>query len=245
MRYAWHASGTYDRHTRTGGSNGGTMRFETERADPENAGFSKAHALAVKALFPALSMADIIILAGHVAIEHTGGPAVPFSYGRRDFGGCAASASMAEKESPTIDAMRGTFDRLGFDDKETVALIVLGHQYGRCHGDASGFEGAWREGLGYPSAYTHGVARGGYRLSPGVLAARNQRQYEMDFGGGEPFMMLVSDMCLWYDEEYRRHLLHYDSHRSEFRRDAALAWKKLTELGCAGTLVPERETKAA
>lgn len=126
-------------------------------------------------------MADIIILAGHVAIEHTGGPAVPFSYGRRDFNveearaihgatgcpfgdgkhnpkgsrlpaadlgpreGCAASASMAEKESPTIDAMRGTFDRLGFDDKETVALIVLGHQYGRCHGDASGFEGAWRE----------------------------------------------------------------------------------------------------
>jgi len=134
----------------------------------------------------------------------------------------------------------------------------------------------YERGLGYPSAYTHGVARGGYRLSPGVLAARNQRQYEMDFGGGEPFMMLVSDMCLWYDEvcsrffrcdsflfvlmahqsltthsllplpqEYRRHLLHYDSHRSEFRRDAALAWKKLTELGCAGTLVPERETKAA
>jgi hypothetical protein len=58
----------------------------------------------------------------------------------------------------------------------------------------------YERGLGYPSAYTHGVARGGYRLSPGVLAARNQRQYEMDFGGGEPFMMLVSDMCLWYDE---------------------------------------------
>ena len=44
---------------------------------------------------------------------------------------------MHEREAPTIRAMRGLFDRLGFDDKETVALIILGHQYGRCHLDVS------------------------------------------------------------------------------------------------------------
>jgi cytochrome c peroxidase len=47
---------------------------------------------------------------------------------------------MAVKEKPTIDAMRGVFSRLGLTDKETVCLIVLGHQYGRCHLDISGYE---------------------------------------------------------------------------------------------------------
>ena len=288
IRYAWHHCGTYDRHKRTGGSNGGTMRFDVERADPENAGFAKAHALvkAVKDRFPALSSADIAILAGYVALEQTGGPAVPFAAGRRDldidearkvhgpsgcpFGdgkhnpngsrlpaadlgpreGCPVSASMAEREAPTIEAMRGTFERLGFDDKETVALIVLGHQYGRCHLDVSGFEGPWyafdpahwncyESGLGYPSTYAFGVARDGYRPRQ---TDKGKRQWEMHFGGGEPFMMLVSDMCLYWDEAYRRHLLHYDRHRREFRRDAALAWKKLTELGCEGLLVAEVRT---
>ena len=39
--------------------------------------------------------------------------------------------------------VRGTFERMGLTDKETVALIVLGHQYGRCHLDVSGFDGPW------------------------------------------------------------------------------------------------------
>ena len=82
IRYAWHACGTYDRFKRTGGSNGGTMRFEAERADPENAGFAKAHALVqeVHAKFDWLSSADVQILAGYVALEASGGPAVPFSH---------------------------------------------------------------------------------------------------------------------------------------------------------------------
>ena len=56
---------------------------------------------------------------------------------------CAKDAPMCEKEAPTINAVRRTFDRMGFDDQETVALIVLGHQYGRCHPDISGYEGPW------------------------------------------------------------------------------------------------------
>jgi len=31
-------------------------------------------------------------------------------------------------EAPTIKAIRDTFTRLGFEDKETVVLIILGHQ---------------------------------------------------------------------------------------------------------------------
>jgi catalase (peroxidase I) len=178
LRFAWHNAGTWDKDKRTGGTNGCTMRFPTERADPENAGFDKAVELLEKlhSRHSYLSKADLYALAGTVAIEAMGGPAIPFQTGRQDwtaeqaaerngpsgcpFGDgahnpCGSRLPAADlgpdpaaprgcpihvREKPTIDAIRGTFSRLGFDAKETVCLIVLGHQFGRCHPDVSGFE---------------------------------------------------------------------------------------------------------
>ena len=203
IRFAWHQSGTYDKEKGTGGSNGCTMRFPAEANDPENAGFSKAIAALAKVRdrHSDISLADIYTLAGYVAIEETGGPPIPFAYGRVDFtkeeavavhgpSGCpfgdgqhnpgasrlpaadlgpAAAAPrgcpMHVKEKPTIDAIRGVFQRLGFNDKETVCLIILGHQYGRCHLDVSGNDHPWYVfdpaswsihpgGLGFLTAFT-------------------------------------------------------------------------------------------
>ena len=42
VRLAWHASGTYDAETKTGGSNGATMRFAPEGDHGANAGLVKA-----------------------------------------------------------------------------------------------------------------------------------------------------------------------------------------------------------
>lgn len=51
--------------------------------------------------------------------------------------------------------------------------------------------------------------------------------------------MMPVDMALLWDPEYRKIAFWYDKHRLEFHRDAALAWKKLTELGCDGLLSSE------
>ena len=87
IRFAWHCCGTYDKETRTGGSNGGTMRFAAEQGDPENKGFAKALKLVEKlhAEFPFLTRADLHVLVGNVAIEDAGGPFVPFAMGREDW----------------------------------------------------------------------------------------------------------------------------------------------------------------
>lgn len=42
LRLAWHASGTYDKETGTGGSNGATMRFAPESDHGANAGLKAA-----------------------------------------------------------------------------------------------------------------------------------------------------------------------------------------------------------
>merc|ERR1719446_1710486 len=87
IRFAWHCCGTYDKESQTGGSNGATMRFEAEANDSENAGLHKAKNLLapIHERHPWLSLADLWILAGYVAIEATGGPRIRFAYGRKDF----------------------------------------------------------------------------------------------------------------------------------------------------------------
>ena len=86
LRLAWHSSGTYDKESGTGGSNGAGMRFATEAADPENAGLAVARAFLepVKRRFPGISYSDLWILASYVGLEHTGGPKIEFTPGRTD-----------------------------------------------------------------------------------------------------------------------------------------------------------------
>jgi len=52
-------------------------------------------------------------------------------------------------------------------------------------------------------------------------------------------MMLPVGMALWWCEKYRRHVMYYDNNRRVSCSDATQAFKKLTELGCDGLLLPE------
>lgn len=71
VRLAWHASGTYDKETNTGGSNGATMRYALEANDGANAGLALARELLEPVMknHPGLTYSDLWTLAGGVAIE--------------------------------------------------------------------------------------------------------------------------------------------------------------------------------
>jgi hypothetical protein len=60
-----------------------------------------------------------------------------------DLGRDPKGKTIAQQEAKSIHAVRMTFRRMGFDDKETVCLIILGHQYGRCHPEVSGYKDPW------------------------------------------------------------------------------------------------------
>jgi catalase (peroxidase I) len=145
IRLAWHASGTYDVSDGTGGSDGATMRFDPEINDPANAGLALMQDIIgpVRRKFPELSVADLWTLAGTQAVALTGGPAVPFKMGRKDDpdGANCPPVGRLPDASQGAQHLRDVFYRMGFGDKEIVALSGA-HTLGSCHRLRSGFDGA-------------------------------------------------------------------------------------------------------
>jgi len=189
IRLAWHSSGTYDAKTKTGGSNGATMRFSPESEDPENAGLDVARKVLEKVYkkFPGISYSDLWIFAAYVFIEQSGGPTIEFTPGRVDKaeeesnienGRLPQAEFGVEGESMKVDEegricgweknaqhVKEIFTRMGFNTQEAVALLCGGHLYGRCHRERSGYHGPWiEEPITFSNEYAADMIEDEWRL---------------------------------------------------------------------------------
>ena len=178
IRMAWHSAGTYRVFDGRGGGSTGNQRFAPVNSWPDNVNLDKARRL----LWPVkkkhgnkISWADLMILAGNVALEDMGFKTFGFGGGRVDIWepeediywgpesewlGDERHSGQREMEKPLAAVQMGliyvnpegpngqpnvlaaardireSFKRMGMNDEETVALIVGGHTFGKCHGAA-------------------------------------------------------------------------------------------------------------
>jgi catalase (peroxidase I) len=237
IRLAWHAAGTYDKKTNTGGSNGATMRFKPECEHGANAGLQHARDRLepVKKQFPWITYADLWTLAGCVAIEEMGGPKIEWKAGRSD----AADGKACPPDGRLPDAAQGAqhvrdvFYRMGFDDREIVALLGA-HSMGRAHRNRSGYDGPWTRA---PTT----VSNEYYRL------LLEEKWTEKKWDGPKQFedskkelMMVPGDMAMVHDKEFKKFVELYAKDENTWRNDFAKAFAKLIENG-----VPRGDKKEA
>lgn len=238
VRLAWHSSGTYSAKDHTGGSNGACMRFAPEANWGCNAGLTSARKFLepIKAKHPSMSYADIWTLAGATAVEAMGGPVVSWRAGRTD---CTKGTTVPDGRLPNADNgsrpadvkhIREIFYRMGFTDREIVALIGA-HSIGRCHTDASGYWGPWNFSetafsnqyfvLMLSEKWTPKTTHNGKKWT-------GPAQFEDKTGA---IMMLPADIALLHDPEFRKYVEIYAKDEDLFFKDFSSAFAKLLELG--------------
>lgn len=114
---------------------------------------------------------------------------------------------------------------MGFNDQEIVALSGA-HSLGRCHTDRSGFQGPWSFS---PTTFSNAY----FKLLKNETWVPKKwdgpKQYEDK--KTKTLMMLPSDMALYNDYAFRKHVYEYAENEDLFFKDFAKAFRKLEELG--------------
>jgi catalase (peroxidase I) len=229
VRLAWHAAGTYDAKDGSGGSNGAGMRYAPESTDGANSGLHIVRSILepIKQQYPHLSYADLWTYAGAASIEFMGGPKIPHTFGRTDFTDnkrCPANGRLPDA-SQGAQHLRDVFYRMGFNDKEIVALSGA-HTLGRCHIERSGYDGPWtRNPLKFDNQYFKNLLHMEWRPKKWT----GPLQYE-DAETGE-LMMLPTDLALRDDPKFRVYVEQYAKDEQLFFNDFAQAFGKLLANG--------------
>jgi adenylate cyclase len=205
LRLAFHDALPYDPDSRAGGANG-SVHLPEELGRPENKGLAAAIKLLrpLRNSSPEVSWADLIALAGAVAVAQTNGPEIAIPLGRTD-----ATTPGPTGQFPSVDLpfaeIKARFRKAGFTPQELVALSGA-HTLGRSQGGIPFTEDLF--------TFTNSYFR---------LLLRRESEAKRH--------LLFSDRALLEDPECVLHVETYALDQDAFFRDFAAAYRKMTLLG--------------
>jgi cytochrome c peroxidase len=164
-----------------------------------------------------------------------GGPTIPWRSGRVDEMDPSAvtpdgrlpnaDSGPPGAEKSDADHLRAIFNRMGFDDQEIVTLSGA-HALGRCHTDASGYDGPWT-----PTPTTFNNAY--FTLLQNLDWKKKEWDgpYQYVSGPKGSLMMLPTDLVLIEDKSFKKYVTMYAKDGAKFAKDFTKAFQKLEELG--------------
>eukprot|EP00467_Chlorarachnion_reptans_P003287 CAMPEP_0114506206 /NCGR_PEP_ID=MMETSP0109-20121206/11297_1 /TAXON_ID=29199 /ORGANISM="Chlorarachnion reptans, Strain CCCM449" /LENGTH=304 /DNA_ID=CAMNT_0001684765 /DNA_START=113 /DNA_END=1027 /DNA_ORIENTATION=- len=254
VRLAWHDAGTYDRKVQSwpdcGGANG-SIRFDLELGHGANAGLVKAvnYLKRIKEEHPNVSWADLIQLGSATAIEHAGGPIIPMRYGRLDTQAkeeCPKEGNLPDAYPPFGDGasdaarhLRNVFYRMGFNDREIVALSGA-HTLGRAFKERSGvvdngYGGETATKFTCPFHKARADKKDGVGMAGGKSWTQNWLSFDNSYfkrrENTNDLLWMPTDKVLHEDDSFKVFFDMYAKDQDLFFRDYAKAHKKLSELG--------------
>ncbi|KAJ6498927.1 heme peroxidase [Mycena sanguinolenta] len=238
LRLAWHASGTYEVESNTGGSNYATMRFEPESLHGANAGLNVARGVMekVKVQFPWISYGDLWTLGGVAAVQEMAGPKIPWRPGRIDgFAEHATPDGRLPDASQGAAHLRAIFGRMGFNDQEIVALSGA-HALGRCHADRSGFVGPWTFS---PTTLTNDYFK--LLFTESWVWKKWNGPKQLEDKSTKTLMMLPTDYVVISDKSFKKFAKAYADNNELFFKDFSAVVAKLFELGVPTQQFPTSE----
>ena len=234
VRLAWHDAGTYDSKSKTGGPRA-AQRFEMgESLHEANNGLEIARNLLqplVDKYSPSIiSIADLWALAGNLAIKVSGGPDIPFRFGRvdiKDPSKCVEDGRLPDAKQG-ISHVRNVLNRIGFVNDKYIVALSGAHTLGSCHSDRSGFEGPWTQNpYKFDNSYFKDLINKKWIIDTSSVG-------NTQFVSGvddKKTMMLPSDWTLQNTKETRVYVEKYANDQQLFFNDFSVAWKQLIESG--------------
>jgi cytochrome c peroxidase len=250
VRLAFHVSGTYDKNTKTGGSNGGWMRFNTEGGYGHNKGLEAARRFLepIKVKFPWISYSDLWTLGAVVALEELAMPGFEFKIfwlgGRIDKTEETSPPDNLPGPQLNAEQIRATFNRMGFMDDEEIVLLIGAHSLGKAHPEFSGQDGAWTRQPRVFANQFYSVLDKYFKENkwkvrewsgPTQYFARDTLAGTTDT---KTLLMLPTDIALVKDENFRKFVEKYAPFIPEinqlFYTNFAKAFSKLLGFGVPG-----------
>ncbi|EKX51986.1 hypothetical protein GUITHDRAFT_65752 [Guillardia theta CCMP2712] len=249
LRLAWHDAATYradggksddsDKSTgewpRCGGVNG-SITFAPELDLPCNKGLTLALSLLyeLQEKNDLVSVADVIQMAGQVAVEFSGGPKIAMRWGRSTTG-VKYLCSDSDRGNPPFasslsapEHLRQIFGLMGLSDQEIVVLMGA-HTLGRARPSRSG-EGA------AATCYTRdgpGRCKGGSSWTQEWLKFDNSyfKNLLLTPPADSQLLRLSTDSALAEDPVFREWVEKYAEDQELFFSDYARTHRKMSELG--------------
>jgi catalase (peroxidase I) len=179
--------------------------------------------------FHDVSIADLWTVASCQAIELSGGPHIPFNYGRSDAKDDSSCPPNGRMPHPFLgaDELREVFSRMGLNDQDIVALSGA-HALGSCHPTRSGFDGTWTtDPLKFDNEYYVNLLK--YTWLPKTNENGSTQYYDEETG---KLMMLPTDILLIEDEKFLKYVKLYADNEYQFFSDFAKSYSELIAKGC-------------